>query len=316
MKPSTSDADFIQLVETLGPLKTAERLGIALRNVHARRVRLEQVVGRQIVVPPLPNTAGTRVGAAHPGRVHIEVQNGVVLVGSDAHFWPGKPSTAWRAFLKFIKEEKPKAVIKNGDALDAASISRHPPISWEKSPTVIQEIEITQERLGEVEKCAPRGCPLIWTMGNHDARFETRLATLVPEYARVHGFHLKDHFPAWTPAWSVFINNDVAVKHRYKGGMHAPQNNTLWGGTHFVTGHLHSAKVQPITDYNGTRYGVDTGCLADCFGPQFEYAEDNPRNWRSGFGVLTFIGGKLLFPELVTVWDENHVQFRGKLIRV
>jgi hypothetical protein len=120
----------------------------------------------------------------------------------------------------------------------------------------------------------------------------------------------------WKPCWSTWINDDVVVKHRFKGGMHAPQNNTLWSGRTMVTGHLHSAKVQPITDYNGTRYGVDTGCLAETFGEQFrDYTEDNPRNWRSGFCVLTFKGGKLLQPELVLAWDERHVEFRGEVIR-
>jgi hypothetical protein len=83
-----------------------------------------------------------------------------------------------------------------------------------------------------------------------------------------------------------------------------------------VTGHLHSSKVTPYTDYNGTRYGVDTGCLADPYGPQFEYTEDNPRNWRSGFAVLRFHEGKLLQPQLVIVHDSNHVDYCGQLIKV
>ena len=78
-------------------------------------------------------------------------------------------------------------------------------------------------------------------------------------------------------------------------------------------------KVTPFSDYNGTRYGVDTGCLADPQGPQFlDYTEDNPKNWRSGFILLTFVDGKLLWPEIVAVstFKENHIEFRGKLIRV
>jgi hypothetical protein len=106
------------------------------------------------------------------------------------------------------------------------------------------------------------------------------------------------------------------VKHRFRAGVHAPWNNTVNSGKSIVTGHIHSAKVTPMTDYNGTRYGVDTGVMADTYGRQFAYLEDNPRNWVSGFGVLTFSDGKLLFPELVTKWDDKTVQFRGELIRV
>jgi hypothetical protein len=84
-----------------------------------------------------------------------------------------------------------------------------------------------------------------------------------------------------------------------------------------VTGHLHSAKVTPCTDYNGTRYGVDTGCLADTYHPAFQgYCEDSPRDWRASFCVLTFVDGQLLMPELVLVWDQTHVQFRGEIIEV
>ena len=65
-------------------------------------------------------------------------------------------------------------------------------------------------------------------------------------------------------------------------------------------------------DYNGTRWGVDTGTLADPAGPQFEYGEDNPQNHRSGFAVLTFEDGELRDPELVRVIDSGRVNWRGK----
>jgi hypothetical protein len=154
-------------------------------------------------------------------------------------------------------------------------------------------------------------------MGNHDSRFSTRLATVAPEFARVHGTHLKDHFPAWRPAWSTWINGNVVVKHRFKGGMHAPHNNTVAAGLSMVTNHLHSAKVIPYTDYNGTRYGVDSGCMADPDSFAFvNYTEDNPKNWREALCVLTFKDGRLMQPELIMKWDVNSVEFRGAVIGV
>ena len=57
--------------------------------------------------------------------------------------------------------------------------------------------------------------------------------------------------------------------------------------------------------------------LADPNGPQFmDYTEDNPKNWRSGFALLTIVKGRLLWPELVSVWDAKHVCFRGELVKV
>jgi hypothetical protein len=56
--------------------------------------------------------------------------------------------------------------------------------------------------------------------------------------------------------------------------------------------------------------------LADTESKQFDYSEEGPANHRSGFPVLTIKGGKLLLPELCQVWDEDHVEFRGEVIRV
>lgn len=251
-------------------------------------------------------------------RKHFALRNGIALVGSDAHYWPGAASTAHRAFCKLAAELKPSVVVMNGDASDGASISRWPRIGWDRKPGVQDELEACKKRMGEIEEAAGTK-NLYWPLGNHDSRYETFLASKVPEFEGVEGFQLKSHFPLWSPCWSLWINDDVVVKHRYKGGIHAAHNNTIWSGKTMVTGHLHSLKVTPFSDYNGTRWGIDCGTLAEVQGPQFtDYTEDNPLNWRSGFVVLTFWNGKLLDPELVRVMDEQKglAVFRGQVIEV
>jgi hypothetical protein len=308
-----TDNDFVQMFESVGPQRLADKLGVKVRRIYERRVRLENKMGRQLVAPQhdVPGNR-TRVGIAHPHKTMLEA-TGTVIVFSDAHYWPGIVSTAHRALLKLIRELQPSAIIANGDVFDGASISRHPPIGWENMPSVVGEIEACQERLGEIEREA-KNAKLIWTLGNHDGRFETRLATVAPEYAKVHGTRLKDFFPVWRPCWSVWIGGDTVVKHRYKGGVHATHNNTVYSGKNIVTGHLHSLKVTPFGDYDGTRFGVDTGTLADPYGPQFEaYTEQSPANWRSGFAVLTYHKGRLLWPELVHVTAQDEYEFRGKV---
>ncbi len=253
----------------------------------------------------------------YPHRASVEVKTGCVIVGSDFHIWPGLESTAMRAFKWFCRDLKPKAVILNGDVLDFPQISRHPPIGWQDTPTPVQEIGAAQVHLDEIIRVLPRGCQKIWTLGNHDVRFETRLATVAREYKGLKGVNLSDFFPLWNKGWSVWINELVVCKHRWKGGIHANYNNTLCSGRTMVTGHLHSQKVTPFTDYDGTRYGIDTGCVADTDHNAFvDYTEDNPKNWRSGFCVLTFSNGRLMYPELVSVWDDHSVQFRGQIVRV
>jgi predicted phosphodiesterase len=311
--PTCGNKEFVELFEQFGAAETARRLKIDVRKIYTRRVTLEKQLGRQITGPI--RQAATRHYIEHPQRIHLECPNGTILVASDCHYWPGLVTTAHRAFLKFCKELNPKIVILNGDVLDGASVSRHPPINWEEQPTLIQEIEACQERLGEIESAAGKA-KRIWTLGNHDARFETRLATVAPEYAKVHGMHLKDHFPPWEAAMSTWINDDLVVKHRYKNGVHAPWNNTIYAGKSMFTGHLHSAKVYPFTDYNGTRYGVDGGTMAEAYGPQFEYTEDNPVNWRSAFIVAEYWKGELLWPQIAHVMRPGLIEFERKVIEV
>jgi hypothetical protein len=318
--PVVPEAEFIELFQTHGsPTKVAEVLGCTVRAVAQRRRSIEQMRNMKLEAHAQPGRSRHYKHLSpveHKARRHIEVMNGTVLVWSDAHFWPGVRTTAFRALLMFIREMKPKALINNGDSFDGASISRYPRIGWDSKPSVIEELKACRERLGEIEDEA-NGAKLFWPLGNHDARFENRLAQNASEYEGVQGFHLKDHFPAWAPCWSVWINDDVVIKHRWKGGIHATHNNTVNSGKTMVTGHLHSLKVTPFDDYHGTRFGVDTGTLADPKGPQFiDYLEDGPTNWRSGFVVLTFKDGRLLWPEVCRVLDDGHVDFRGKVVDV
>ena len=307
-----SDHDFIEEFRKLGPTRLADKVGIRARNVMSRRTRIERRLGVAIMGPG--STRKLAPAAEYPHRAQVECPNGTVIVAGDAHYWPGPAPLMHRALVRFCKELKPRAIIFNGDALDFPQISRHAPIGWEKRPTLAEEIENGKDRLHEVEVAAFKA-EKIWTLGNHDARFETRLATVAPEYAKINGVHLHDSFPNWKPAWSAWINDDVVVKHRFRAGIHAPWNNTIYAGKTIVTGHLHSAKIIPFTDYNGTRYGVDAGCIADTDHRAFvDYTEDNPKNWRSAFCVLTFRNGRLLQPELVLKYDAKRVEFRGELI--
>jgi hypothetical protein len=255
--------------------------------------------------------------SSQPHRITLSIKTGIVLVGSDSHLWPGPLSTAMRGFIRFCKKLKPRAVVLNGDVLDCATISRHAPIGWENRPTVQEEISAGQQALAKIERAAPQSV-LVWLAGNHCIRYETRLATVAPEFARVHGIHLKDHFnPRWRCAWSLFINNEVAIKHRFRSGVHGVYNNTMHAGMTMLTGHDHALRISPFTDYRATRWGVSTGCLADVKHQSFvDYGEDAPRNWRSGFVVLTFRDKKLLWPEIVSVFDETHLEFRGQLVEV
>src|SRR5688572_25409750 len=103
-------------------------------------------------------------------RLYTEVKNGVVIVASDCHYWPGEASTAHRALVKFIGEMRPHVVVMNGDVFDGASISRWERIGWDSRPTVKEEVSACRERLTEIEDVA-KGAERYWPLGNHCARF-------------------------------------------------------------------------------------------------------------------------------------------------
>jgi len=309
--------EFIALWDKYGSAsKIAKILDIGVRSVYSRRKEIERRTGKTLIStdPRFGNFTIT-----YPGngvRAKAEIDNGVIMVASDCHYYPGIISTAHKAFVHLIKELKPKLIVMNGDVFDGASASRHDPIGWQQTPTVKQELEACHDRLSEIED-ASKSAILHWTWGNHDMRFNTRLASQVGSaFEGVKGFNLSDHFPRWKFSTSLMVNEHTMIKHRYHNGIHAVYNNTMKSGTSIVTGHLHSLKVTPWTDYNGSRYGVDTGTLANIDDPGFDYAEDNPKNWRSGFAVLTFWEGKLMPPELCEVISEGLVYFRGQVIQI
>jgi hypothetical protein len=318
--PKYTDQEIIQTIQDSYSMADAARtLKLELSGLNKRRRRIENKLKIEIKAPQdKGHYSHLQTAHVHPQRKDLGILNGTVIVFSDAHFWPGVYTTAFKGLLWAISELKPNAVIANGDIFDGSAISRYPRIGWSKTPSVMEELKACTISMGYIEEAAKEArhnVKLVWPLGNHDARFETFLAANAPQYEHVKGFTLRDHFPDWEPCWSVWINEGTVIKHRFKGGIHATHNNAIWSGKNIVTGHLHSLKVTPFSDYNGVRYGIDTGTLAEPYGPQFEdYTEQGPLNWRSGFAVLTFVNGKLLLPELVTTHDQDSIEFRGRVI--
>jgi len=317
--PRVSDAEFIELWKTHKSAQAVARaVDLAVEEVYKRRRRIEarhNIKLKSEVRPEVAERYKHLSQTEHNPRISIDITDGVIMVFSDAHFWPGVRTPAFRAFCMLAQKLKPKIIINNGDAFDGASISRFPRIGWDSKPSILDELTACKDHLGEMQEAAPKA-KLLWCLGNHDQRFENRLSANVPEFQGIGGFRLNDHFPDWKTGWSVWVNNDVVIKHRFRNGIHATRNNTAASGKSMVTGHLHSLKVTPLDDYNGTRWGVDAGTLADPSGPQFrDYLEDNPTDWRSGFIVLTFKNGQMLWPEVARVVG-NQIDFRGELTAV
>jgi len=311
MNVKCTDNEFI---EAWNQLKSAsavsKKLKIELRAVYFRRRALENKYKIRLIADHV--SAADYYVRDHMSRMDVDIDDAVIFVGSDAHYWPNEISVAHQAFVKIIKKHKPNIVVMNGDAVDGSSISRYPKAAWAtvKMPTVKEELETVADRLYEIEKVAGNA-KLIFTLGNHDMRFESKLANLAPEYEGIAGFSLKDHFPRWLFCMSMMVNKNLMIKHRYNNGIHGVYNNTVKAGTSMVTGHLHRLQAIIFSDYNGTRWGIDTGTLAETDGDHMGYGEDNPKNHCSGFAVLTIRNGRLIQPEFCAVLD-GIAYFRGQ----
>jgi predicted phosphodiesterase len=312
--PKCTEEDFLRLW-SISPTVSAmaAALQTSSRAIYARR---SDMIERGFDLPIRESLMTIRAGKQ---RIDLKIDDGSLLIGSDAHYWPDEITTAHKGFVHIAKQIKPWGIILNGDILDAATASRHPRIGWEKRPSMKEELEAVAERCSEIERAVP-GAKLIRTHGNHDLRFDSSIAANSPEMEGVEGMALDYHLPLWKSAWSVMVNDHTLIKHRIKNGIHATWTAT--GDAHIscVTGHLHSLQVRPrstMSPVNGGHiYGVDTGTLADPWGPQFGYMEDGPRNWRAGFAVLTFMGGTLMPPEIAMVVEEGVLYFRGERIEV
>lgn len=329
-KIATDDAFIAAWQRLQSGQKVSKALGITLRQVFKRRRDIETKHGIQLITPGAPerlqktekykaaaraDELAAKRAKQYEQEMDYDLKNGVIIVASDAHYWPGLVSVAHEAFCTIAKKLKPKAVIMNGDILDGARISRHPRAVWQKQPLLKDELHAVQDRLAEIARAA-KGADLIRTIGNHDARFENYLCQNAPELEEMDGSTLMDYLPDWRAGWALHINRKsdgwTTVRHRpVGGGVHSAYNSTLKSGVHYVHGHLHKLNITPWSDYRGRRYGVDTGTLAEPYGAQFDYTEAGPANWASGFVVLTYKDGHLLQPELVVV-ERGKAWFRGE----
>ncbi len=306
------DEEIIAAMKKFGSSKlAAEHIGMSVRALCHRKAKIQEQYG--VVLPAYSAKQHTVANTYIPDNRRViqhTVDNGHVFIASDCHYWPGESTVAHKAFVKLLTEFKPLQVVLNGDVFDGARISRHPALMNTNPPTPKQEIEACQDRLDEIAN-ASKNAIKFWSYGNHDLRLFNFIASHAPELSEFS--NLWDYFPGWHTAWRVDINESVVIKHRYNNGAHATWNNAIKSGRSIVTGHLHQLRVTPFSDYDGRRWGVDTGCLAEPYGDQFTYTEMNPVNWCSGFCVLTFENGKLLPPELCEVID-GVAYFRGQRV--
>ena len=318
--PRVSDKLIADAMRALkSPIKVAKELNIGERQVYKRLAAIEKATGESFKVEAV---TVQRREQYQPEYDSLELKgvDSVMVMYSDAHFWPGLDSCANRALLKLLPEIKPNWVWDLGDSLDAASISRHPPSGWTDMPKLAVELEAMLMAKRKI-KAVSKGATHAMIHSNHAARFDKYFAMHASEAKGVRGTRLRDHIEE--PVYlRVIINGHTLLIHGMRYGIHAQYNNVQMAHISTISGHLHAQQYRPRTTLsrvNGgtnTIYGVDVGTLAAVDGPQFDYRSGLPSDWRSGFAVITFKDGILMPPEFCTVIDEDKelVFFRGKAV--
>ena len=301
--------------------KAALSLGLTERQTHKRLTDIEARTGEAFEIDSHTVHRRKRWEPAY-STLELTVQDGSLVCYSDAHFWPGMESTAYRSLVELLPTIRPNYIVDLGDSLDGAKISRHPPHGWEDRPALEAELE-AMIQYKRVIRGAWKGASALTIHSNHAARFDHYFATHAAEAKGVRGTRLQDHVeePIYLRA---FINGHTLLIHGMRYGTHAQWNNVQSTHVSVVSGHLHSQQCRPrttVSKVNGgtnTIYGVDVGTLAGVDGPQFDYRLGTPSDWRSGWCVLTFRDGILMPPEFCTVIDEDAggVFFRGELLTV
>lgn len=235
----------------------------------------------------------------------------VFLIGSDRHNIPGDTPQAFMAFLHLASELKPDYIVINGDWFDFSAIGRFHRIGWQDRPAISTELEDGVAKLKDVEKASPRSKRL-FTLGNHDMRFDGKLSNCMPDLEGVEGCALSHYLKKWQIGLSITVNDMFVIKHRWHGGQHAAYNNALRSGKNIATGHTHHLKIEPWTDYNGIRYAIETGTLSDLWDETFIYTENNPSNWQPGCAVVT-VDQNLIFPQVCPMVVDKHHSRWGKI---
>lgn len=312
-------ADFVRIWRECGgsPARVQEATGLDIRQVYHRRTALE---ARGYALPTQSERAGNfGEQFAYVPRVTHDMRDGVAVVFSDRHWWPGDGITpAEAALLALCQQLDPDLIVANGDVLDGSRASKHAPLGWERKPAMADELATVQIGMRRIAEHARRARK-IRTVGNHDRRFDYHLSKSAPDYRGIVGTRLSDHLPDWAECWALHVNSGVAgghavIKHKIGNGVTAARGNAIKSGVHIVTGHTHRLDAHPVSTYAGRHWGVQCGTLSDPRGPHTEYAEDAPDPGQAGFVVLTWREGLMLPPELAECDDAGVCWFRGEPI--
>jgi hypothetical protein len=299
----------------------SEQTGLAVTSIYKRRRNL---ANKGVLLNTVPSTAAA-AGASEcfawgAEKTHFarrrgyKVENGTVIIASDAHWLPDHRSTGLDALIEVVRMLKPELIVLNGDMLDGGTISRWDPTrGHHKRFGLREELDCLKANTEAIQEAAGKAF-LAYTLGNHDLRLSRYIAVHAPEALDLPNTRLEDWIPKWPLSWTVEVNPGgpgmTVIRHKNQPGMLHLQSSRA--GCHYVHGHLHKLNINRQATFQGIRYSIDTGSLADPLSDAFDYTEGN-FDHQQGFAVLTYRNGRLMPPDLCEIVD-GVAWFRGREI--
>ncbi len=215
------------------------------------------------------------------------IQGKKIVILNDIHF-PFHDEQALTVALEYAEKEGFDTILLNGDIIDNHSISRYNRVK-SRVKNYTQEILVTREFLCNLRKYFPSKA-IIYKYGNHEDRFDIRLAEKIPEFEGLIGLdellQFRENGIQLVKSKQIMIAGKLNIIHGHEikcGGKNVAANMLSKTNENVLFGHIH--KKQEHTEkhvFTGSHIAAwSVGCLCD-LNP--DYMPFN--QWVHGFAMV------------------------------
>lgn len=213
---------------------------------------------------------------------------------SDIHF-PYYDKEALNAAIAYLKKWKPDCILLNGDIIDMYQVSDY--LRDPRQRNFKYELDMLRSFIQQIRKIWPKE-RIVYKIGNHEERYETKILKRVPEFVDLELFTLQSVLNVSDLGVEV-VGNKRVIKagkvnilhaHELPRGMAAPVNPArgffLRCKANVIGSHHHQSSEHFEQDLNGQIIGAwSLGHLGD---PHPHYMPIN--KWNHGFATLENYG--------------------------
>lgn len=231
-----------------------------------------------------------------------------MFIISDIHV-PFNNKKATQVALDYIKEERPKYVTINGDAIDFYGISRYSRDPKRRLETQ-NELDEFNGFLADVRNAAPNA-QIFFVEGNHEQRWSKYLREHAGEIEGLTGFSLKDVLGLdkqkiiFVPSGFVYGSCFIVHGDGLFGGK-SGFTATKWMEKYMasvVVGHIHRLAIIHRRTANKQRlFGVECGTLSS-LDPGYEMT--GFADWQTGFASLTRYSNGIIVPAIYEIINND-----------